>query len=399
MEEAPWEESARLGRLRHDGLRPRTEAWGLEIEQNALRNLAQLAVVRGDLARARERREQSLAVAHRRGSARRAAFDLLALGGLARRMGDPSAATTAYTDLLRLAGELDDRWLWERAAAGLAAGGGAATDSPPPAGRTTGGLVDLGGRRLYVRRDGPAVPRPPSVVFESGLGDSWSGWEAVLAHVAGFAPAIAYSRAGLPPSDPGPLPRTSNRIASDLRALLGVLAGEGLAPPYVLVGHSFGALSVRLFAARYPSDVVGLVLLDGAHEDSLAEVRRHQVERPREEWAAQDRWYRGGNPSEHADVTASMEQLEMEAVPLPATLPVTVVASRWTGANYHPDQPRPGQRPKDVGAAAAAAARYGPAIRFVLAEASGHYIHADQPDLVADLVRAAVDAWRREPRA
>jgi pimeloyl-ACP methyl ester carboxylesterase len=151
--------------------------------------------------------------------------------------------------------------------------------------------------------------------------------------------------------------------------------------------------------------LAGLVLLDGAHEDDLAGIRRRRAERPQAEWAPQDRWYRGGNPNEHADVTGSMEALEALhrsplAPTLSATLPLTVVASRWTGANYHPAEPRPGQRPKDTEAAPAAAVRrFGAGARFVLAERSGHYIQRDQPDLVAEAVRAVVETWQRKTTA
>jgi pimeloyl-ACP methyl ester carboxylesterase len=368
---------------------------GLEIEHNALRNLAHLAAVRGDRGAAARLRAESLGVARRLGAERRVAFELpdLGEGELAQGPAGGRAARAAFAELLTLARRLDDRWLWERAAAGLAAAGAPA---PPAADRPEaepGRLVEATGRRLYVRRPQSAGARPPGVVFEAGRGDAWGTWEAVLDRVAAFAPAVAYSRAGLAPSDPGPLPRTGRRIADDLRALLAALGGA-LGPPYVLVGHSFGALAVRHFAARHPEAVAGLVLLDGAHEDDLTGIRRRQAERPEPEWAPRDGWYRGGNPREHADVTGSMEALAaLCQAPLPPTLPVAVVASGWTGANYHLEQPRPGQRPRDAAAARAAAARrFGAGARFVLAERSGHYIQRDQPELVVDTIRAVVEA-------
>jgi pimeloyl-ACP methyl ester carboxylesterase len=62
-------------------------------------------------------------------------------------------------------------------------------------------------------------------------------------------------------SDAGPLPRTADRIADELRLLLQHAA---VPPPYVLVGHSFGGLVVRLFAARHPGLVAGVVLIEPA---------------------------------------------------------------------------------------------------------------------------------------
>jgi pimeloyl-ACP methyl ester carboxylesterase len=73
-----------------------------------------------------------------------------------------------------------------------------------------------------------------------------------------------YDRAGMGWSDPGPLPRTAERFARELHTLL---ANAGIAGPYVLVGHSQGGLTVRLFAHDYPADVAGVVLIESMHPD------------------------------------------------------------------------------------------------------------------------------------
>jgi pimeloyl-ACP methyl ester carboxylesterase len=124
---------------------------------------------------------------------------------------------------------------------------------PPPPGR----LIDIGGHRLHLHCAGTGVP----VVFESALGASSLIWSQIQASVSGFAMACAYDRAGFGWSDRGPLPRTAGRIAGELHALL---SAARIAPPYVLVGHSFGGLTARIFVSRHPADVAGLVLLDPA---------------------------------------------------------------------------------------------------------------------------------------
>ena len=86
--------------------------------------------------------------------------------------------------------------------------------------------------------------------------------------VAAFTTACIYDRAGFGWSDAGPLPRTAGRIADELHALLNA---ADIAPPFVLVGHSFGALSVRAYAARHPGDVAGLVFVDPAHPEEWRE--------------------------------------------------------------------------------------------------------------------------------
>jgi pimeloyl-ACP methyl ester carboxylesterase len=122
---------------------------------------------------------------------------------------------------------------------------------PPP-----GRLVDVGGHRLHILDKGNGHP---TVVFEAGLPGSVLSWNQVQKELARVVRVVSYDRAGLGWSDPGPEPRTAERIVEELHSLLDRAAIPG---PYILVGHSFGGLTTRLFAARYPNEVAGLVLLD-----------------------------------------------------------------------------------------------------------------------------------------
>jgi pimeloyl-ACP methyl ester carboxylesterase len=97
------------------------------------------------------------------------------------------------------------------------------------------------------------------VVFDSGLGDSGQVWALIQQKLSNRIRGCSYDRAGLGWSEPGPLPRTYQQAAKELRELL-QLAGES--PPYVLVGHSAGVNTVRLFVEAYPQDVGGLVLIE-----------------------------------------------------------------------------------------------------------------------------------------
>jgi pimeloyl-ACP methyl ester carboxylesterase len=84
-------------------------------------------------------------------------------------------------------------------------------------------------------------------------------WSELLHSLAGSFRVVSYDRAGLGWSDIGPMPRTANRIVDELHTLLQRAA---IPPPYVLVGHSFGGLTMPLFAARFPDEVAGMVLVD-----------------------------------------------------------------------------------------------------------------------------------------
>jgi pimeloyl-ACP methyl ester carboxylesterase len=106
-----------------------------------------------------------------------------------------------------------------------------------------------------------------TVVFESGLGDDWTPWDEVAKTVATQARTFAYSRPGYGLSAPSQEPRDAAHIVEELRA---VLATRDLAPPYVLVGHSFGGAYMELFAKAHPEEVTGIVLVDPRHRDFTA---------------------------------------------------------------------------------------------------------------------------------
>jgi pimeloyl-ACP methyl ester carboxylesterase len=130
-----------------------------------------------------------------------------------------------------------------------------------------GEFIDIGGRRLRVVAAGPVSDRP-TIVLEHGAFGCASDWAVVQERLAakGLA-SIAYDRAGLGHSDPGPEPRDGRAIAADLAALLRAVDEKA---PVVLVGHSMGGLMVRIFALTHPKQVLGIVLVDAVTPEVMA---------------------------------------------------------------------------------------------------------------------------------
>jgi pimeloyl-ACP methyl ester carboxylesterase len=124
-----------------------------------------------------------------------------------------------------------------------------------------GRLVEVNGHKMHILCVGEGNP---TVILDSGLGDSYLSWRKVQPQIAGFTRVCAYDRAGLGYSEPSNGPRTSEVIVGQLHALL---QAAGITPPYVLVGHSMAGFDVRLYAKAYPSEVVGMVLVDASHPD------------------------------------------------------------------------------------------------------------------------------------
>jgi pimeloyl-ACP methyl ester carboxylesterase len=124
-----------------------------------------------------------------------------------------------------------------------------------------GERIDIGGYQLHIDCSGEGTP---AVILDSGLGDGYVSWRKVQPQIAAFTHVCSYDRAGYGYSDSSPRSRTSRQIAEELHALL---RNAGIAPPYLLVGHSVGGFNVRLFASLYRSEVAGIVLVDSSHPD------------------------------------------------------------------------------------------------------------------------------------
>jgi pimeloyl-ACP methyl ester carboxylesterase len=137
-----------------------------------------------------------------------------------------------------------------------------------------GRMVSIGTHRLHVVSAGSGVP---TVVFEAALGASSISWALVQPRIAELTGTCAYDRAGMGFSELGPEPRTAQRIVEEMHA---VLEAAEVPKPYLLVGHSYGGMTCRLFAAQYPTEVAGLVLLDPADPHSWSapsELQRRKI--------------------------------------------------------------------------------------------------------------------------
>lgn len=117
-------------------------------------------------------------------------------------------------------------------------------------------MISIGSHRLQIHIDGEGAP---TVVIDTGIADQLDKLRPFQERIARVTHVITYNRAGYGQSEPGPLPRHSAREAEELKALL---EKASVPAPYVLVGHSLGALNMQVFASKYPDDVAGMVLLD-----------------------------------------------------------------------------------------------------------------------------------------
>jgi pimeloyl-ACP methyl ester carboxylesterase len=149
-----------------------------------------------------------------------------------------------------------------------------ATPEPKQVVGLAGSIVDVGGHYLYFECVGNGSP---TVVLEAGFGGDVKSWRWVQPQLGRTTRTCSYNRAGINGSSEIPGVHDANDEIRDLERLLD---RAKIRPPYVLVGHSYGGLLVRLFAGRHPDDVAGIVLLDSAHPDYATRMEAALPPRP-----------------------------------------------------------------------------------------------------------------------
>jgi pimeloyl-ACP methyl ester carboxylesterase len=248
------------------------------------------------------------------------------------------------------------------------------------------GLVDVGnGRHLEVSCSGSGGP---VVVLEAGLGNTSEVWLGAVQHVEAFTTVCAYDRAGLGGSDPRPEPHGAASAVIDLHALLDAI---GLPGPFILVGASYGGLVTQLYARTFPGDVAGVVFVD-----SLAPAWDRELEAILStEQVAERRAIPNGEPLTNEDIRASED--DVAAGPPFPEVPL-VVLRHGRPLDVGPGWPS-GEIEKLWASQQADLAALSPRSVLITAATSGHRIHEDQPELVADAIHAIVDPQRWPPIA
>ncbi len=262
-----------------------------------------------------------------------------------------------------------------------------------------GQLVDIGGHRMHIHCTGQGTP---TVILDSGLGDSYLSWQKVQPQIAQFTRVCSYDRAGLGYSDSSPRHRTSKDIAEELHTLL---HNAGIPSHYILVGHSMGGYDVRLYASLYRNEVVGMVLVDASHPEqqkrfppALNDMDATWV---REQEFLEFTMPRAAECNFHSarEAVAELKAISTSAAQTAATgslgdIPVVVLS-------HDPNTPQP-DLPEDLVKPTNDAwekmqeelAHLSTRGTQVIAKNSGHYVQLDRPDLVVETVRNVVDQAR-----
>ena len=296
-----------------------------------------------------------------------------------------------------------------------------------------GRWIDIGGkRRLYLVEKGSSGP---TVIFEAGIAATNLNWFHIQEAVSRFASTASYDRGGLGWSSPARTARTPSNIAAELHQLL---EGAGIKPPYILVGHSFGGLVMRRFALDYPEEVSGIVLVDPMRIEEwppLDPGKQSEIDRGRKLFriaipaariglarlAVTSLFLRSGRTAQHLAGAAGnggqhvLDRVKDEVGKLPREI-WPIVAAHWSrpsiyaGMRRHveavPDTVREMRNAEPIQQIPVRVltpgnstpltdeqiGRIGNQVQQVIAPASAHWIHLDQPGLVIDSIREMVTA-------
>ncbi|MGO9776043.1 MAG: alpha/beta fold hydrolase [Terracidiphilus sp.] len=303
-----------------------------------------------------------------------------------------------------------------------------------------GRWIDIGGkRRLYIVEKGTSGP---TVIFEAGIAATNLNWFHIQEAVSRFASTASYDRGGLGWSSPCRTARTPANIATELHQLL---EGAGIKPPYILVGHSFGGLVMRRFALDYPEEVSSIVLVDPMRCEEwppLNPGKQSEIDRGKKLFriaipaarvglarlAVTSLFLRSGRTAQQLAGAAGkggqhvLDRITDEVGKMPREV-WPIVAAHWSrpgsyaGMRSHveavPDTVREMQNAEPIREIPVRVltpgkstpltdeqiGRIGNHVQQVIATASAHWIHLDQPGLVIDSIREMVMAAAAQPMA
>lgn len=278
------------------------------------------------------------------------------------------------------------------------------------------GLVDIGGRKIYLECRGRGSP---TVVLVAGARSSTRYWTddlrgaasartMVFPTIAATTRVCAYDRPGtyaeidkklfVSRSDPVAQPTTATAMVADLHALL---RAAGIPGPYVLAGHSLGGFLSRMYASMYPEQIVGMVVID-AYSEFLEPIfgpegwpRLVRLNAPGNEvmpipgYGDAETWIFGEANDVMRRLKATSPLRPMPMAVLAHSVPFAISADPALSQGFTSEEIEP-----LLFAANRAQAMLVPNARFFVASKSGHDIHQDQPALVAEAIRQVVAGVR-----
>jgi pimeloyl-ACP methyl ester carboxylesterase len=237
-------------------------------------------------------------------------------------------------------------------------------------------FASIDGQRIAYRKTGEGSP---AIVFLSGANMDLDSWFLVHPGAGTISTAMAFDRPGVGRSGPPATEQTGSTVVATMR---GLLRHADMAPPYLLVAHSFGGLVANLYARQHPAEIAGLVLVDAASPEEAGSQPPpgrviRAIDRARE--------LIGGGRSRLGEVDVVEQTLKQIAgAPSFPDVPVVVVTGAQRMRFVPPDAFA------DHLAHQARLVDLSPRGRQVMAPGSGHFPQLDDPGIVLDAIRDVI---------
>ena len=212
-----------------------------------------------------------------------------------------------------------------------------------------------------------------TIIMDAGYGDDSTTWRQVADEVSAHANILLYDRAGLGKSRTSTNRRTSNEMIRELHQLIKQL---DIAPPFILVGHSFGGVNMQLFASEYRDEVTGLVLVDTTPSDYRERFLPTMSREFQNAYSKQ--FVREGNYDEFMESLHQVKQANLDL-----SIPTTIISAGKKDFYSAENQRLWNVLQKEMTGISSNAT-------FVIAEQSAHYIQRDEPHLIVEAIRKLI---------
>lgn len=236
-------------------------------------------------------------------------------------------------------------------------------------------FIQINECKLYAKLVGESIGKP-TVIMDAGYGDFSKAWNKIIGDISRLSNVLIYDRAGLGKSETSSNPRTSREMVTELKELL---IEAKINPPYILVGHSFGGVNMRMFATEYQNEVCGLVLVDSTPEDYRERFLPTMSQDFQQAYNKQ--FVYEGNYDEFME---SLKQLKETRLKLNIPL---IVLSAGKKAHYSKEsQELWNEMQREILEISSKG-------ELVIAENSAHYIQNDEPQVVVSAIKKLIDLF------
>ncbi|MCM3737591.1 alpha/beta hydrolase [Bacillus cytotoxicus] len=235
-------------------------------------------------------------------------------------------------------------------------------------------FVQISGVKLFTKLYGEKTDKP-TIVMDAGYGDYSKAWNAIITEVSLLTEVLIYDRAGLGNSEKSPNPRTSQQMVEELNQLLIKMK---IHPPYILVGHSFGGVNMRIYATKYPHNVAALLLVDSTPEDYKERFLPTMSKKFQQAYNNQFI-----HESTYDEFTASLKQLKQTKQQL--NVPLIVLSAGKKDHYSKKSQELWNEMQKEI-------LEISTKSELIIAEDSAHYIQNDEPFVVIDAMQRLLNS-------